>query len=177
MFSQKNFFRFYLTKADALALTSSDIDFVKNTISITKTYFRHKGQDEITKPKTDESIRTVVIPKFLVEEIKAYINTFYLIPADERIFPIVPEEVQHVIKSHADKAGVKKIRVHDVRRSHCAYLIHRGVQPMIIKERLGHKDIKITLNTYGHLYPSEQEKVAEMLDRQWSDSVNAVDYK
>lgn len=94
------------------------------------------------------------------------------ISADERIFPIVPEAVQHVIKSYADKAGVKKIRVHDVRHSHCAYLIHRGVQPMIIKERLGHKDIKITLNTYGHLYPSEQEKVAEMLDRQWSDSIN-----
>ena len=35
---------------------------------------------------------------------------------------------------------------------------------MIIKERLGHKDIKITLNTYGHLYPSEQEKVAKLLD-------------
>lgn len=37
------------------------------------------------------------------------------ISADERIFPIVPEAVQHVIKSYADKAGVKKIRVHDVR--------------------------------------------------------------
>ena len=36
---------------------------------------------------------------------------------------------------------------------------------MIIKERLGHKDIRITLNTYGHLYPSEQEKVADMLDQ------------
>lgn len=80
-----------------------------------------------------------------------------------------------MIRSHADKAGVKKIRVHDVRHSHCAYLIHRGVQPMIIKERLGNKDIKITLNTYGHLYPSEQEKVAEMLDRQWSDSENVID--
>lgn len=159
---------------EALALTSCDIDFIKNTISITKTYFRHKGQDEITKPKTEESIRTVIIPKFLAEEIKAYVDAFYQLPADERIFPIVPEAVQHVIKSHADKAGVKKIRVHDVRHSHCAYLIHRGVQPMIIKERLGHKDIKITLNTYGHLYPSEQEKVAEMLDRQWNDSINEI---
>ena len=35
---------------------------------------------------------------------------------------------------------------------------------MIIKERLGHKDIKITMNTYGHLYPSQQKLVAEMLD-------------
>ena len=40
---------------------------------------------------------------------------------------------------------------------------------MIIKERLGHKDIKITLNTYGHLYPNEQKKVASLLDNLVSD--------
>lgn len=40
-----------------------------------------------------------------------FVLTFYLIPADERIFPIVPEAVQHVIKSHADRAGVKRVRV------------------------------------------------------------------
>ncbi len=34
----------------------------------------------------------------------------------------------------------------------------------MIKERFGHTDIRITLNTYGHLYPSQQKKVAEMLD-------------
>ena len=68
------------------------------------------------------------------------------------------------MKRHAEKAEVKKIRVHDLRHSHCAYLINQGVQPIIIKERLGHKDIKITLNTYGHLYPSEQKKVADMLN-------------
>lgn len=37
---------------------------------------------------------------------------------------------------------------------------------LIIKERLGHRDIKITLNTYGHLYPSQQKQVAEMLNQQ-----------
>ncbi len=38
--------------------------------------------------------------------------------------------------------------------------------PLVIKERLGHKDIGITLNTYGHLYPNEQKKLAEMLNEQ-----------
>ena len=52
------------------------------------------------------------------------------------------------------------------RHTHVAYLINQGVQPLIIKERLGHKDIKITLNTYGHLYPSQQKQVAEMLNLQ-----------
>ena len=47
---------------------------------------------------------------------------------------------------------------------HVAYLINQGVQPLIIKERLGHRDIKITLNTYGHLYPNQQKKVADMLN-------------
>ena len=60
--------------------------------------------------------------------------------------------------------GLKTIRVHDIRHSHVAYLIYQGVEPLIIKERLGHKDIQMTLNTYGHLYPSQQKKVAEMLD-------------
>ena len=69
-----------------------------------------------------------------------------------------------LVKNHAEKAGVKRIRVHSLRHSHVAYLINQGVQPLIIKERLGHRDIKITLNTYGHLYPSQQKQVAEMLN-------------
>lgn len=150
---------------EALALTPKDFDLTNRKVSITKTYFRHKGIDEITEPKTEESIRTVIIPEFLADEIKEYMESMYKLPENERLFPIVSEAVQHVLKRHADKAGIKRIRVHSLRHSHCAYLIHLGVQPMIIKERLGHKDIRITLNTYGHLYPSEQEKVADMLDR------------
>ena len=41
---------------------------------------------------------------------------------------------------------------------------------MVIKERMGHKDIKITLNTYGHLYPNEQKKVADMLNRKRNEA-------
>ena len=70
------------------------------------------------------------------------------------------------MKKFMEKAGVKIIRVHDLRHSHVAYLINQGVQPLVIKERLGHRDIKITLNTYGHLYPTQQMQVAEMLDQQ-----------
>lgn len=68
------------------------------------------------------------------------------------------------MKRHIEKADVKKIDVHSLRHSHCAYLIRQGVQLLIIKERLGHKDIKVTLNIYGHLYPSEQKKFASLLD-------------
>ena len=97
-------------------------------------------------------------------EINDYYAKLYDFPADERLFSQSAKALQELMKRHIRKANVKKIRVHDLRHSHCAYLINQGVQPLIIKERLGHKDIKVTLNTYGHLYPSEQKKVASLLD-------------
>ena len=62
------------------------------------------------------------------------------------------------MKRQIELAGVKKIRVHDIRHSHVAYLIEKGVEPLLIRDRLGHKDIRITLNTYGHLYPNQQRR-------------------
>ena len=154
-----------MREGELLALTMDDIDLDQQTVKITKTYFRHNKEDIITAPKTDNSIRTSDLPGFLCELVKNYYNRLYKYPRDKRLFTIVAEALQHTMRRHIAKAEVKKIRVHDLRHSHCAYLINQGVQPLIIKERLGHKDIKITLNTYGHLYPSEQKKIADMLDR------------
>lgn len=153
-----------MREGELLALTKNDIDLGQSVIKISKTYFRMNKEDVITDPKTENSVRAIVIPQFLADEIKDYYDRLYKHPADARLFPIVAEALQHTMKRHIEKAGVKKIRVHDLRHSHCAYLINKGVQPLIIKERLGHKDIKITLNTYGHLYPSEQKKIADLLD-------------
>lgn len=153
-----------IREGECLALCKKDIDFVNNVINIDKTYFRSGGQDIITTPKTENSIRKVYIPEFLAKEIKDYLDRLYEWPDDARIFPVVAEAVQHKFKRNIAKAGVKKIRVHDLRHSHVAYLIHQGVDPLLIKSRLGHADIRMTLNTYGHLYPDEQENVARMLD-------------
>ncbi len=151
---------------ELLALTKADIDYENNQISISKTYYRTNREDVITEPKTKQSIRVIDIPNFLKEEIKEYFDQYYEFPNDERLFPIVQEAVQHKMKRHIEKAGVKNIRVHDLRHSHTSYLINSGVEPLVIKERLGHKDIKITLNTYGHLYPNKQKSVANLLDFQ-----------
>lgn len=153
-----------MREGELLALTKNDIDVGQMTLRINKTYFRLHGEDVITTPKTDSSIRTIDLPKFLVDEVQEYWSKLYKHPADARLFPVVAEALQHIMARHIKRAEVKKIRVHDLRHSHCAYLINQGVQPLIIKERLGHKDIKVTLNTYGHLYPSEQKRVANLLN-------------
>ena len=158
---------------ELLALTPADINFERNQISITKTYYRTERKDVITEPKTKQSVRTIEIPEFLKQEIKQFIEGHYGMPENERLFPIVQEAVQHKMKHNMEKTGVKKIRVHDLRHSHVAYLINKGIEPILIKERLGHKDIRITLNTYGHLYPNQQRRIADLLDNEQEKSPNS----
>lgn len=161
-----------MREGELLALTKGDIDIERNVIRINKTYYRRNKVDYITPPKTEQSIRTIDIPQFLVNDLKEYMEKIYGLEDDERLFPMVAEAIQHKLKYEIEKGGLKKIRVHDIRHSHVAYLIHQGVQPLIIKERLGHKDIKITLNTYGHLYPSQQKDLAKMLNEKREEESN-----
>ncbi len=153
-----------IREGELLALSKSDIDFYNNRINISKTYFRANGQDMITTPKTEQSVRVVEIPIFLKEEIKEWCDRQYGLPDNVRLFPVGCRAVQNKMRRQIEKAGVKRIRVHDLRHSHVAYLIEKGVEPLLIKERLGHKDIRITLNTYGHLYPNKARSVADLID-------------
>lgn len=156
-------------EGEMLALTKKDIDLENQKLHITKTAYRVKGEDVITTPKTEESIRIVDIPKFLCDEIAEFYESLYEFPEDELLFPVSARAVETMMDRHIVKAGVKKIATHSIRHSSCAYLIKQGIPPMVIKERLGHKDIKVTLNTYGHLYPSEQKKVTDMMDRMFME--------
>lgn len=62
-------------------------------------------------------------------------------------------------------SGMKKIHIHSLRHSHTSLLIEMGVSPKEIAERLGHENIETTLNTYSHLYPDKQERLAEQLEQ------------
>ena len=64
----------------------------------------------------------------------------------------------------AQLADVKHIRVHDFRHSHASLLANNGINIQEIARRLGHSDIKTTLQTYSHLYPKESERALEVLN-------------
>ena len=149
---------------EALALTSSDIDLEKATISVTKTYYRRNKTDYITSPKTESSNRNITIPKFLQGEIKEYLDRQYELAPDERIFPITDRAVQKKMKQKTEETNLNPIRVHDLRHSHIALLIEKGLQPLVIAQRVGHDSVNTTMNIYGHLYPNKQKEVADLLN-------------
>lgn len=150
---------------ELLALTPADFDFERQTVTINKSYQRLKGRDVITSPKTVKSNRTIKMPKFLCEEMQDYIRMLYDIGENKRIFQITKSYLHHEMDRGAKVAGVKRIRIHDLRHSHISLLIEMGFSALAIADRVGHESIDITYR-YAHLFPNKQTEMANQLDRE-----------
>lgn len=104
-----------IREGEMLALTPKDFDFKAEMVTINKSYQRLKGRDVITTPKTKKSNRTIKMPKFLCEEMQEYLGMFYGAGENDRIFPVSKSYMHHEMDRGAKKAGVKRIRIHDLR--------------------------------------------------------------
>lgn len=153
-------------EGELLALTPADFDFEKNTVSITKSYQRIDGRDVITDPKTPKSNRVIKMPDFLSTEIQEYIHQMYNISDNDRLFDISKHYLLREMKRGSKEAGVKRIRIHDLRHSHISLLIEMGYSAVAIADRVGHESIDITYN-YAHLFPSTQTDMADKLNLIW----------
>lgn len=78
--------------------------------------------------------------------------------------PFTKHFLHHEMDRGCKKSGVKHIRLHDIRHSHCALLYELGIKPLEIAERLGHERVETTMQVYAHLYPNKQEKLSAKLD-------------
>ena len=79
--------------------------------------------------------------------------------------PLRDTSIQNASAKFAKAAGVKKIRIHDFRHSHVSLLANEGINIQEIARRLGHANIEMTWNTYSHLYPREEERAVEILNK------------
>lgn len=152
-----------IREGELLALTAKDFDFKARTVTINKSYQRLKGKDVITSPKTKKSNRTISMPQILCEEMQEYLGMFYSKADNERIFPITKHYLKHEMVRGSKAAGVKTIRIHDIRHSAISLLIDMGFSALAIADRVGHESIDITYR-YAHLFPSKQVEMADKLD-------------
>ena len=160
-----------IREGELLALTPADFDFEKKTVRINKSYQRMHRQDVITSPKTKKSNRIIKMPDFLCEEMKDYFSQLYGLKKKDRIFTITKSYLHHEMDRGADKAGVKRIRIHDLRHSHVSLLIDMGFSVVAIGDRLGHESERITLD-YAHLFPSKQDEMAKQLNERGEEYVS-----
>ena len=106
---------------------------------------------------------TITIPKFLAEEMQDYLKMLYDVGENDRLFIITKSYLHNEMNRGSKEAGVKRIRIHDIRHSHVSHLIDLGFSATAIADRVGHESIDITYN-YAHLFPSKQTEMADKLD-------------
>ena len=157
---------------EALALTWQD--FTGKSLSINKTMAKEKDQNGnyiITSPKTISSIRTIKLDKKTIQLIKkkysednkkiGFNNDWYIFRNKK---PLTQTTVNRIKNIYCEFSGVKKIRLHDFRHSHATLLLSAGVPITVICQRLGHTDMAVTLNTYIHLIPNDENRAINLID-------------
>ena len=93
----------------------------------------------------------------------------YGVESSDRLFPCTKHYFEKEMKRGTTISGVKRIRLHDTRHSHCALLFEMGIPPLEVAERLGHERVETTLQTYAHLYPNKQKHISEKLDQLYEE--------
>lgn len=78
--------------------------------------------------------------------------------------PCLPRNLLRSFYSLIEKIDITKIRFHDLGHTHATLLLAKGVNVKVISERLGHSNIKITLDTYSHVLPTMQEDAVNKIE-------------
>lgn len=161
-----------LRQGEALALNWNDIN--NGYLSITKTISKELVDKKhiINTPKTSKSFRQVKIDDELLNklyELKEFYKGFVNFSNDWFIFgglnPLAPSTIGRRKDKYCELANIKKIRIHDFRHSHASLLLSMNVPIIVISERLGHSDINMTLNTYSHMIPKDEDKAVNILNQ------------
>ena len=152
-----------IREGELLALERGDFNITDRKLTINKSYQHLQGEDYITSPKTEKSNRVIELPEFLCREMEDYFGMLYKCDEHTRLFTFSKSYLHHEMDRGAKVAGVKRIRIHDLRHSAISLLIEMGFSALAIAERVGHESIDITYR-YAHLFPTKQTEMADKLD-------------
>jgi integrase len=175
---------------EVLALQWGDVDWQGGRIQVRRSIFWYlrreldPGADDtvlwrFTTPKSKHSRRNVIMSPALKEALELYRLVCPASPHD-LVFctktgtPIEPRNlVRREFEPALARAGLRKIRFHDLRHTYTALLIAQGVNVKAIQAQLGHGSVQTTLDRYGHLLPESSSGIGEALDRQIGASQGA----
>lgn len=166
-----------LRKGELLALRWKDIDFEKSTLSVKQTLATcDKWEIKFQVPKTEKSLRTISIDSetlqvikrwqlkqkeyFLKIGIKPTKNGEQLLFVSEENKPLYLDYVNHNLKIIIKENNLKRITPHGFRHTHCSLLFESGASLKEVQVRLGHTDIKTTMDIYTHVTKRQTEETA-----------------
>ena len=165
-----------MRKGELAALKWSDVDFENGTITIDKTVASDEnGKQHIQSPKTRKSIRTISIDDTTLNALKTWKNELRkelfkqgknIDKGDGFIFHrnngnFINKYIDQFLPSFLRKYDLPPIKPHGFRHTHASLLFESGASIKEVQDRLGHENIKTTMDIYAHVTQSAREKTAE----------------
>ena len=162
---------------EAIALRRRRVDVLRGNLEVAES-LAEVGGDLHFGPTKNYRNRIVTLPRFLREMLNHQLVTYAAPDPDALLFtasngsPMRNSNFSSNVWRPAVQAAALPtgLRVHDLRHTAVAILISQGVHPEAIKRFLGHSSIMVTMDIYGHLFPSEQEALAKALDDAFTKS-------
>jgi integrase len=145
---------------EATALLVGDVDLDAALIRVNKAWKRDRANSRfyVGPPKTPKAKRTITLPNEVVEVLEPLVKgrrrgELLFTNRNGDFVKHQPFYREHWVKRCTKNLDEPRPRIHDLRHSHVAWLLARGVMPPVIQARLGHEKITTTIDTYGHLMP------------------------
>lgn len=167
-------------RGEMVALELSDLDFGDNTISVDENIpMKIAGKPLLKAPKTESSIRKVMMPDWYMKELAIYVREWkkqklivgtkwqggdkqYLFHTGFGL-PYHPNTLTSWWTNFLKRNGFRHIKLHGLRHTSATYLLERGVPMKTIQERLGHAS-ESTTNIYLHVTGTMSQKAVEQFD-------------
>ena len=154
-----------LRLGEAMALTWSDINFEKRTITINKNIER---DGTLGTPKTATSNR--IIPLF--SKTNALLHSMKRGKDNERIFPDAMKTYQNHIARLSKQLGLDGVHVHTLRHTFATRCAEAGIAVKVVQKWLGHSTVQMTLNVYTHVNPDFEAEMVEKFDTHFDTHFN-----
>jgi integrase len=152
-----------LRLSEAAGLTVDRIDFLRRTVRVDRQWQQMSGAvpGAFVAPKTEASARTIPADQVVLDAIAAHLaqyrNGDHVVQIDG--VPLSSKKWDHEVRKARDRAGIEGVTFHDLRHFYASSLIVAGCSIKAVQSALGHASASMTLDTYGHLWPGDDDRL------------------
>jgi len=154
-----------LRRGELMALRIEDLNLGAGKIHVRRGWDAAEGKEISTKNRRERRVPiAVVLRDYLVEHVMTLGWSEGLVFGTTPTVPFSPTALSNRAARAWRDAGLDSITLHECRHTFASLMIAAGVNAKALSEYMGHANISITLDRYGHLMPGNEEEAAALLD-------------
>lgn len=170
-----------LRRGELLGLKWADLNFDTGELHIERQIMRINGELKAIPPKTKASVRTVILPRSVVEALAEYRQTLpektvWIFPSPvKENSPRDPHSIYQKMQLVLERAECKRVRFHDLRHTFATMALEHGMDVKTLSVIIGHNSAATTLDIYSHITTDMQKKAACAIEKGIGQSDTGID--